>query len=60
MNSKGFEQSQEDVQFGNQNKTNPSSSKAIYKSKRITDGTRGMASGTNARVNTFDNRNTQI
>ena len=31
----------------------------LTKSKRITASTRGVTSGTNARVNTFDNRGMQ-
>ena len=59
VGSKGFEATQEEGQFIAQSK-NPQSNKAVYKSKRITDSTRGIASGTNARVNTFDNRNAQV
>jgi len=39
--------------------SHPASSKAVYKSKRVTANTRGITSGTNARVNTFDNRGMQ-
>ena len=54
-----FEQAQ--VPVKQSSVAEPGSNKAQYKSKerRVTASTRGITSGTNARVNTFDNRGIQ-